>query len=942
MPGYSVTFSVVDQATEKIEAINKQIRQLREPLDRQARAMNKLVDEAGLKKIADGFGEITRSALESFDSLGRLVPLFSALTGPVAIAGLVKLTNTFADWSRTLEHGATLAGTSADRFQELQNAVKLIGGNADDATKAMLGIEKTLHNIVTGQAPQAAMAYRRAGIAWRDSTTGMRLHADAVFPKVLGYLSQLKEAQDVEQEASRLGAEGMAEIVRDLKAGGITWDEAIKRSEKLGVVNEDNRKKLNEYRKAVGALDVAFTNLGGSIAGAVAPWLVPVLEKVAKNIDLIALAGEGVATIFAVKWGVRAVAGIGQAAYAVTGLNAALKLTELTLGRMLLILAPLIGAFKLIRDIMKGPPTFKGEWDVTKYANPAYWLHRAFGGGAAPQPGAPAAAAPGGTPIPGGVEAPLPPAAPTAPAAPAAPTTIGPSGMPTTAPPGAPSYTVPLQPAAPGGVMMPGAPAAPQGGAGMGGMAPGAGVAAPGVPAAPGAPLAPAAPMPPMGMPSESAPSRPGPRAPAAPSGPGGAPVPPPSGAYAPGPAGRGSLYAQRAGLIVTDLQNSLGLTREQAAGLVGNLGYESGGFKSLQEIAPRGGGRGGYGYAQWTGPRRRNFEAWAKEHNLDPRSHEANVGFLKHELQSPEYAPFLAQLRQARSIEEASHVTHARFERSADAISGRFATDPQRANYGRQAYALAAPEPGGGPMIAQGPRPGVVPASARMPMPPGPGGRQSRAADVVDQMVGLAGTRGEAVRQFLRDPRGVVQRDPDLGLWCAEFTNAYLQHAGVRGSGSLMAASFSKWGEQVDPQQVAKGDVLLNFNRKHVGVATGRTRTNEQGQLEIEEISSNSLVNGEVTNLPGLRWRKDVEVRRSRELAAAQAPQPGRPEAPQPRGEPVEVDASARTGGVNGSVDINVTHRNPPPGSSVDAKGKGDGVRVKQPRIEEQIVESI
>lgn len=144
----------------------------------------------------------------------------------------------------------------------------------------------------------------------------------------------------------------------------------------------------------------------------------------------------------------------------------------------------------------------------------------------------------------------------------------------------------------------------------------------------------------------------------------------------------------------------------------------------------------------------------------------------------------------------------------------------------------------------------------------------------VVDQMVKMSGTRGAAVREFLRDPNGVMRRDPNLGLWCAAFTNSYLQHAGVQGTGNQMARSFASWGYHVGLNAIKKGDVLLNLNREHVGVATGRTWLNTPGHSpgEVEEISSNTWVPGKgLVNLPSTRWRSDVEGRRNAELERAQ-----------------------------------------------------------------------
>lgn len=113
---------------------------------------------------------------------------------------------------------------------------------------------------------------------------------------------------------------------------------------------------------------------------------------------------------------------------------------------------------------------------------------------------------------------------------------------------------------------------------------------------------------------------------------------------------GPGLQVAKR---LVGDLQKELGITKEQAEGVAGSLAAETGGFSQLQELNPRG-GRGGLGYAQWTGPRRRAFEAWAKENKLDPTSYEANKGFLVHELKTSQAAE-LTRLKQATTREEAA-----------------------------------------------------------------------------------------------------------------------------------------------------------------------------------------------------------------------------------------------------------------------------------------------
>jgi hypothetical protein len=88
---------------------------------------------------------------------------------------------------------------------------------------------------------------------------------------------------------------------------------------------------------------------------------------------------------------------------------------------------------------------------------------------------------------------------------------------------------------------------------------------------------------------------------------------------------------------LVSDLMKDFDLTKTQAAALVGNLAWESDNYQGMQEYEPAvKGSRGGYGFAQWTGTRRKMFEEWSKENELDPNSYEANYGFLKFELSSP------------------------------------------------------------------------------------------------------------------------------------------------------------------------------------------------------------------------------------------------------------------------------------------------------------------
>lgn len=87
------------------------------------------------------------------------------------------------------------------------------------------------------------------------------------------------------------------------------------------------------------------------------------------------------------------------------------------------------------------------------------------------------------------------------------------------------------------------------------------------------------------------------------------------------------------------------------AAAVFGNAGHESKGLTDDQEDRPVvKGSRGGGNWMQWTGPRRKALEAFAKAQGLDKDGDEVAFRFLVEELRGPEKAA-LGALRRATTL---------------------------------------------------------------------------------------------------------------------------------------------------------------------------------------------------------------------------------------------------------------------------------------------------
>ena len=107
----------------------------------------------------------------------------------------------------------------------------------------------------------------------------------------------------------------------------------------------------------------------------------------------------------------------------------------------------------------------------------------------------------------------------------------------------------------------------------------------------------------------------------------------------------------------------SQGLTKEQAAGIVGNLMQES--TANLDPMANN--GLGNQGLAQWDANRWARFKAWAKTQNLNVNSFEAQLQWIMQEFITGSGGLGLARYKQTKTAEEAAALFNKDFERSGE-----------------------------------------------------------------------------------------------------------------------------------------------------------------------------------------------------------------------------------------------------------------------------------
>lgn len=162
-----------------------------------------------------------------------------------------------------------------------------------------------------------------------------------------------------------------------------------------------------------------------------------------------------------------------------------------------------------------------------------------------------------------------------------------------------------------------------------------------------------------------------------------------------------------RGGWVVTALAKEFLLTREQAAGIVGNLGFESIGFTKLHEIGqPE--GVGGYGWGQWTAARRRTFLAWCTKAGLEWQSDQANYGYLCNELHTT-HAYCIKALRQELTLDRCVFEFGRLFEAPGGTTDTFLPGNAGRLSYAKRALAGARAVAGPSVADASPPAPGLA-----------------------------------------------------------------------------------------------------------------------------------------------------------------------------------------------------------------------------------------
>lgn len=277
MAGYSVTYTVIDNATKHLDQINRRIAAMRAPMERMGKQVSRFLDVTGLRKVAQGFGWIAKAAMGVVRSLVEMIPLLGTLTGAATIGGMVKLVTSFASWNRQLAINADSMGMTTEQVETFERAMRLVGLTSADADTAMAGLYDTATKFIRGETTPALTHFMATlGINFRDANGHMRDMKD-LLPEVIDKISKIENPADRAAAAQAfLGSSGM-KVVENFRVQHKTMADALKDASDYANMTQDEKDALDRFFTAQNRAGVEFDNLGKRVAALTADHLTPLV-----------------------------------------------------------------------------------------------------------------------------------------------------------------------------------------------------------------------------------------------------------------------------------------------------------------------------------------------------------------------------------------------------------------------------------------------------------------------------------------------------------------------------------------------------------------------------------------------------------------------------------------------------------------------------------------
>jgi hypothetical protein len=266
--GFAVSVKLIDFASGPLAKINQAIGAVEKTAKRAAR-------DGGLYEVRDALSNIRKEAGEVADKLGGVFTPLGGLTAAGSLAGMASLAERFARVGNEISRTSDLFGVGSRELQNWRGAMRLAGGEAEDATALIGNVGRALY-------------LARAGLNQKAILGAAQFKLDVSKPDLEFILDMADKLKGLAPQQRRQFA-----TIFDIDERSLAYldlgREAIVRlneeAQRHGFLNKEQQRQAVDLHHAYVGLALSVESTSNAIGSQIGQWLTPMLTKWSEWLD---------------------------------------------------------------------------------------------------------------------------------------------------------------------------------------------------------------------------------------------------------------------------------------------------------------------------------------------------------------------------------------------------------------------------------------------------------------------------------------------------------------------------------------------------------------------------------------------------------------------------------------------------------------------------------
>ncbi|MBO1325316.1 hypothetical protein K2X14_07680 [Acetobacter sp. TBRC 12305] len=274
-----IPITAIDRASMTLDKVNGRIASLQALIRNAGRSLSRFFNLTGVSSMRKGMGDLSRTTLDTFRSVGRLVPEMGALTSAASVAGVYRLASAWAHVGTNLRTSSRSIGMDVGRHMALRNAAELSGGSADAMSGALSQLSALKWEIPNGYAPEAAAQFQALGISMEELK---KSSPEQLFEHLAQKIRGIKNPAAQTIASMKIFEQNGQGLITIFQQSAQEFQNNIRLAQRYGVMNDKGADAAARMQNAQRQLTLAVEGFGYSVAEAVEPAITPVLQQMAE------------------------------------------------------------------------------------------------------------------------------------------------------------------------------------------------------------------------------------------------------------------------------------------------------------------------------------------------------------------------------------------------------------------------------------------------------------------------------------------------------------------------------------------------------------------------------------------------------------------------------------------------------------------------------------